>query len=89
MYDTIDFLQRFELPYVHDPLNSHLQIVASLYAHFSHIVTADRRLLQLASDHLLIVRPQAGRADKYDGSSYMSPEVIKRELGRLPGKIVL
>jgi DNA polymerase-1 len=87
MYDTIDFLQRCELPYVHDPLHSHLQIVASLYAHFSHIVTADRRLLQLASDHLLIVRPQAGRADKYDSSSYMSPEVIQRELGVGPPEV--
>jgi len=84
LHDIMDFLQRFELPYVNDPLHSNLQIIATLCAPFSHIVTADRRLLQLASDHLLIVRPQAGRPDKYDSSSYVSPEVIQTELGVSP-----
>jgi hypothetical protein len=55
LHDVMDFLQRFELPYINDPFNGNLQIVASLCAQFSHIVTADRRLLQLASDHLMIL----------------------------------
>jgi DNA polymerase I-like protein with 3'-5' exonuclease and polymerase domains len=84
LHDVMDFLQRFELPYVNDALHSNVQIIAALCPSFSHIVTADRRLLQLASDHLLIVRPQAGRPDKYDSSSYVSPEVIHTELGIAP-----
>ena len=84
LHDVMDFLQRFELPYVNDPLHSNLQIIAALCPAFSHVVTADRRLFQLASDHLLIVRPQAGRPDKYDSSSYMSPEVIQTELSVAP-----
>jgi len=84
LHDVMDFLQRFELPYVTDPLHSNLQIIAALCPAFSHVVTADRRLFQLASDHLLIVHPQAGRPDKYDSSSYMSPEVIQTELSVAP-----
>jgi hypothetical protein len=84
LHDVMDFLQRFELPYVNDPLHSNLQIIAALCPSFSHIVTADQRLFQLASDHLLIVRPQAGRPDQYDSSSYVSPEVIHTELGIAP-----
>jgi DNA polymerase I len=84
LHDILDFLQRFELPYVNDPLHSNLQIIAALCPSFSYIVTADRRLLQLASDRVLIVRPQAGRPDKYDSSSYVSPEVIQTELGVAP-----
>ena len=84
LHDVMDFLQRFELPYVNDALHSNVQIIAALCPSFSHIVTADRRLLQLASDHLLIVRPQAGRPDQYDSSSYVSPEVIHTELGIAP-----
>ena len=84
LHDVMDFLQRFELPYVNDPLHSNVQIIAALGPSFSHIVTADRQLLQLASDRLLIVRPQAGRPDKYDSSSYVSPEVIQTELGVAP-----
>ena len=55
LHDIMDFLQRFKLPCINDPLHSNLQIIAALCAPFSHIVTADRRLLQLASDHLLHV----------------------------------
>ena len=84
LHDILDFLQRFELPCINDPLHSNLQIIAALCPSFSHIVTADRRLFQLASDHLLIVRPQAGRPDKYDSASYMSPEGIHTELGVTP-----
>jgi DNA polymerase I len=87
LHDIMDFLQRFELPYVHDPLRSNLQIIVALCPSFSHIVTTDRRLLQLASDHLLIVRPQAGRPDKYDNSNYVSPEVIHTELGVTPADV--
>jgi DNA polymerase I-like protein with 3'-5' exonuclease and polymerase domains len=84
LHDVMDFLQRFELPYVNDPLHSNLQIIAALCPSFSRIVTADQRLFHLASDHLLIVRPQAGRPDKYDSSSYVSPEVMHTELGIAP-----
>jgi len=63
--DVITFLQRLEIPYLHDPLYGNLQIASSLGSQFSHIVTADRRLLQLSSDDLAIVLLQKGRRGQH------------------------
>src|SRR5262249_16327378 len=64
--DLVDFLRTLDVPCVHDTRNDVLQIAGSMSSRFSHIVTGDKRLLQLSRDRLIIILAKVGTVDEYD-----------------------
>ena len=79
--DIASFLRKLDIPCVHDPQNDALQIAGSMSPRFSHIVTGDRRLVQLSHDHLIIILAKNGTLDQFD---WMSSESIKTAIGIQP-----
>jgi len=78
--DVITFLYEMKFPYLHDLSNTTLSIVNYLCPQFSHIITADKRFLQLSRDDLAVVIN-----DDHSGPpKYFFPESIKTELGVNP-----
>jgi len=82
--DLVEFLRTLDIPCVHDPQNDALQIAGSMSSEFSHIVTGDRRLLQLSRDHLIIILAKNGTLDQYD---WMSSESIRTAFGIQPADV--
>jgi len=82
--DVISFLHDLRFPYVHSSVSTTLHIADSLYPQFSHILTADKRFLQLSTDDLVIVLNE-----EQSPSSYKSflPESIKTEFGIEPDMV--
>ena len=81
--DVITFLDEMKFPYIDDPSNITLSIVNYLYPQFSHIITADKRLLQLSRDDLAIVLND----NHSEHPTYFFPKSIKSELGVDPADI--
>lgn len=80
----LTFLDRFKIPYVHDSANSGLSVVESVSSRFTHIVTADRSVLQLSRKGLVIVLADARRRREYE--SY-SKETVQAKMGVEPTNI--
>ncbi len=76
--NTIAFLDRLEYPYYHDPLTATLAMVNYLCPHFSHIVTSDKRFLQLARENFGIVLMDVRNANQY---TFYSRESIRTQIG--------
>ena len=82
--DLVEFLRTLDIPCVHDPQNDVLHIAGSMSSGFSHIVTGDRRLLQLSRDRLIIILAKNRTLDEYD---WMSSESIRTAIGIQPADV--
>jgi DNA polymerase-1 len=80
----VHFLRTLDVPFLHDPHNDALQIAGSFSSAFSHIITGDRRLLQLCRDRLIIILVKKGTVDEYD---CMSSETVRRTIGVQPADV--
>ena len=81
--DVLAFVRRLRIPYVHLPRRGHLRIVSDLCPRFSHIVTRDRRSLQLSGAGPIILLSQPG-GRQYD---HMSSEAVSQNTGVDPADI--
>ena len=82
--DLVEFFRTLDIPCVHDPQNDVLHIAGSMTSGFSHIVTGDRRLLQLSRDRLIIILAKNRTVDEYD---WMSSESIRTAIGVQPADV--
>ncbi len=82
--DLVEFFRTLDIPCVHDPQNDVLHIAGSMTSGFSHIVTGDRRLLQLSRDRLIIILAKNRSVDEYD---WMSSESIRTAIGVQPADV--
>ena len=82
--DLVEFCRTLDIPCVHDPQNDVLHIAGSMTSGFSHIVTGDRRLLQLSRDRLIIILAKNRTVDEYD---WMSSESIRTAIGVQPADV--
>src|SRR5262249_54550451 len=82
--DLVHFLRTLDVPFLHDPHNDALKIAGSLSSAFSHIITGDRRLLQLCRDRLIIILAKKGTVDEYD---CMSSEAVRTTIGVQPANV--
>lgn len=78
--DLTAILKQLNIPYVHDPLNCGLQVAHSICSRFSHIVTSDRRFLQLCADDCIVILPRKG-GQEWD---WLSSETVKTAIGIAP-----
>ena len=74
-------LEELRIQYIHDSKNPSLHVVGSLCPRFSHIVTGERRFLQLSSTNFIVVLIRKGSRNQYD---LMSPESVRKTLGVAP-----
>jgi DNA polymerase I-like protein with 3'-5' exonuclease and polymerase domains len=74
--NVIHILKELRMPYIHDSQNLGLHLVGSLCHGFSHIVTGDRRFLQLSGTNVRVVLVQKGTRNQYD---LMSSETVTSE----------
>ncbi len=79
--DLFALLEELKIPHVHDSLNPVLHVISRMRSGFSHIVTADRRFLQLCTDNMIVVMP---RESKQIGWDWISSEAVKGMLGVAP-----
>ena len=79
--DLVEFFRTLDIPCVHDPQNDVLHIAGSMTSGFSHIVTGDKRLLQLSLNRLIIILAKNRTVDEYD---WMSSESIRTAIGIQP-----
>lgn len=84
IFDLIAILKELKIPHVHDPLNLGLHVISHMRSGFSHIVTADKRFLQLCTDDLIVVLPREGKQIEWD---WMSPDTVKTMMGVGPKEI--
>jgi DNA polymerase I len=82
--NVILILKELRMPYIHDSQNLGLHLVGSLCPSFSHIVTGDRRFLQLSSTNVSVVLVHKGTRNQYD---LMSPETVRTVLGVAPTEL--
>jgi hypothetical protein len=79
--NVILLLKELMIPYIRDSQNLGLHVVGSLWPRFSHIVTRDRRFLQLSGTNVRIILVQKGTRNQYD---LMSAETVRKALGVAP-----
>jgi hypothetical protein len=79
--NLITFLQGLGVNYVSDRENSGLNLVETLHSLFTHVVTADKRVLQLSKDDFTIVFLRQSNLRKYD---WLSPEAVTVTMGITP-----
>ena len=82
--NVIVILKELRIPYIHDSQNLGLHLVGSLCPSFSHIVTGDRRFLQLSGTNVSVVLVQKGTRNQYD---LMSSETVRKVLGVAPTEL--
>jgi hypothetical protein len=75
--DLTAILKQLNIPYVHDSLNCSLQVAHSIGSRFSHIVTSDRRFLQLCANDCIVILPRKG-GQEWD---WLSSETVTTEIG--------
>jgi DNA polymerase-1 len=79
--DLIAILEELKIPHIHEPRNFSLHVTGCLCSKFSHIITADKRFLQLCAHDLLVILPREGKKNEWD---WCSPEVVKTTMGISP-----
>lgn len=72
------FLRGMGIHHFSDRENSGLNLVGALQSHFTHIVTADKRMLQLSKEDFTIVLLRQSNLRKYD---WLSPEAVTAAMG--------
>ena len=82
--NVIAILQGLTIPYIHDSQNLGLHLVGFLCPRFSHIVTGDRRFLQLSGTNVSVVLVQKGTRNRCD---LMSSETVRKVLGVAPTEL--
>ena len=82
--DLMAFLREFGFPHVCDRESVGLRLVGSLSRGFSHVVTMDKRLLQLAGDGLAVLLRQPGSRQRF---RCMSAEAIRSDMGIEPANV--
>jgi len=82
--DLVEFCRTLDIPCVHDPQNDVLHIAGSMTSGLSHIVTGDRRLLQLSRDRLIIILAKNRTVHEYD---WMSSASIRTAIGVQPADV--
>ncbi len=82
--NVITFLQELKISYIHDPANAGLKMVGSLLSQFSHIVTGDKRFLQLPRDDLTVVLVRHSSRDQCD---WVSSDTVRTMMGIAPGDV--
>lgn len=82
--NLIAFLQGLGVHYLSDRENSGLNLVGALHSQFTHVVTADKRLLQLSKDDFTIVLRRQSKFRKYDR---LSPEAVTAAMGINPKQV--
>lgn len=78
------FLRGLGFHYISDRENSGLNLVGALQSQFTHIVTADKRLLQLSKEDFTIVLLRQSNPRKYD---WLSPEAVSAAMGINPKQV--
>ena len=76
---TLLFLRKMELPFVHKPSQTILDICATLRSRASYILTGNKKLLQLATDRMYVIFATNSR--DYE---VMPPEKIRSTIGVNP-----
>ena len=84
IHRVIESFKELGIPHIHDPLNPTLNLACSICSHFSHIVTADEKFLQLTGDSLIVVLPRKGKEKEWD---WMSSKTVKDMIGVAPRDI--
>jgi hypothetical protein len=80
----ISFLHGLGVHYINDRENSGLNLVGTLRSQFTHVVTADKRFLQLSKENFTIVlarQPNGRKLDRF------SPEAVKAAMGISPEQV--
>jgi hypothetical protein len=80
----IAFLQGLGVHYINDRENSGLNLVGALRSQFTHVVTADKRFLQLSKEDFTIVLLRQPNVRKWDR---FSPEAVKAAMGISPEQV--
>jgi hypothetical protein len=78
IHRVIESFKELGIPHIHDPLSPTLNLACSICSHFSHIVTADEKFLQLTGDSLIVVLPRKGKEKEWD---WMSSTTVKDMIG--------
>jgi DNA polymerase I len=81
IHGVIAIFKELGIPHIHDPLNSTPNLACSICSHFSHIITADEKFLQLTSESLIIMLPRKGKEREWD---WMSSKIVKDMIGIAP-----
>jgi 5''-3'' exonuclease (including N-terminal domain of PolI) len=82
--NLIAFLQGLGVHCISDRENSELNLVGALHSQFSHVVTADKRFLQLSKENFAIVLLRKPNVCKYD---WLSPEAVTTAMGISPKQV--
>lgn len=82
--NLIAFLQGLGVHYLSDRENSGLNLVGALHSQFTHVVTGDKRLLQLAKEDFTIVLLRQSNLRKYD---WLSPKAVAAAMGINPKQV--
>lgn len=82
--DVVSILQGLKIPCIHDPVNIGLHIIGSICSRFSHVVTGERRLIQLSSNDLIVVLVCKDSRDQCD---WISAETVRTVMGVAPADV--
>jgi len=80
----IAFLQALGVHYINDLEKSGLNLGGALRSQFTHVVTADKRFLQLSKEDFTIVLVRQPNVRKFD---QLSPEAVKAAMGISPEQV--
>jgi 5'-3' exonuclease len=80
----IAFLRGMGFHYISDRRNSGLNLVGALHSQFTHVVTADKRLLQLSKEDFTIVILRQSNHRKFD---WLSPKAVTAAMGISPKQV--
>jgi hypothetical protein len=83
--NIIIFLQELKIPYIRDPSNTGLKMVGSLGSQFSHIVTGDKRFLQLTGYDVTVVLVR--HASRYQ-CDWVSSDTVRTIMGIAPENVL-
>lgn len=78
------FLRRLGFQYIREGQIPGLNLAGALHLRFSHIVTADKRLLQLSKDDFTIVLLRQSQPREFD---WLSPDAIRAAMGINPQQV--
>jgi hypothetical protein len=81
IHSVIASFKELGIPHIHDPLNLTLNLACSICSHFSHIITADEKFLQLTGESLVVVLPRKSKEREWD---WMSSKRVKDMIGIAP-----
>lgn len=85
LHDVLSLFEKLNIPCISKQSDSLLNCVAEIHSEFSHIVTKDRRLLQLCGDTKTIVLPRHADQREFD---WLTPESMMETMGITAAHVV-